>query len=562
MEKNFILNIPDVSFYANAMRKVGYDNYEALCEFSDNSIEKDVNATFCNFSIVKTKNNKSIEQLIISDDGNGLSEKYADTFFNFGVSSKDATCYGGYGLGAKTAALSMGRRITLYTKQENSPIFKYVFDLDVILEEKKPVTHKVLGDFLTKEEKDLFFNNIKNPNHGTMIIVDKLDSLTCNTITSFKQTLHQRLSKNYSYILQYNPTTKITIDNDEIKPISYVGGVDKNGKQFDATLLNSVTTEFQGLPIKIECYYLETPYGLMDGKNYDIPVNQQNCGFYFFRNGRLVGGGLKPDNVVNNGAFGGDGHSSRFRVLVFYGGEMDAYINLATFNKMINDKKELNDKFRLFLKKHTEESYRTFLQLDSGRIQANRERKDAEKDAEMSKRIKNLLDERHLNINNKQAKNKKNEEEEKNNHPTLKGKRATHIKMRDRSVANIRKNSDWFGEYITSYAMSPYDDFYQVRFNNGKYDFIINGNHPCHVEVWDTLDDNQKLKLAIYFCTHEISIIKADLDDEARDILFNNLDIIKQCHNQFLHKMFGEIYLKKAKTKLNKQAELEFTPSY
>ena len=118
------------------MRKVGYDNYEALCEFSDNSIEKDVNATFCNFSIVKTKNNKSIEQLIISDDGKGLSEKYADTFFNFGVSSKDASCYGGYGLGAKTAALSMGRRITLYTKQENNPIFKYVFDLDVILEQK------------------------------------------------------------------------------------------------------------------------------------------------------------------------------------------------------------------------------------------------------------------------------------------------------------------------------------------------------------------------------------------------------------------------------------------
>lgn len=77
----------------------------------------------------------------------------------------------------------------------------------------------------------------------------------------------------------------------------------------------------------------------------------------------------------------------------------------------------------------------------------------------------------------------------------------------------------------------------------------------------DTLDDNQKLKLAIYFCTHEISIIKADLDDEARDILFNNLDIIKQCHNQFLHKMFGEIYLKKVKPKLIKQAELEFVGS-
>ena len=205
MNTKFILNTPDPSFYLNAMRKCGYDNYDALCEFADNSIEKDVESSFCDFTIVNSVDGKNIEKIIISDDGNGLEEQHADTFFNMGVSTKDASCYGGYGLGAKTAGLSMGRRITLYTKQVNAPIFKYVFDLDVIADQNCVGTIKINETEIPANEISLFWESIKNTDHGTMVVIDKLDQLTCKNPAAFKNTLHNRLSKNYSMILSQKP---------------------------------------------------------------------------------------------------------------------------------------------------------------------------------------------------------------------------------------------------------------------------------------------------------------------------------------------------------------------
>lgn len=557
MKSNFILNSPDVSFYLNAMRKCGYDNYDALCEFADNSIEKDVESTFCDFTIIKTEDGKNIDKLVISDNGNGLEEKHADTFFNMGTSTKDASCYGGYGLGAKTAGMSMGKRITLYTKQSNSPIFKYIFDLDFIAEEKCVGTIKISEENIPSNEISLFFDRIKNTEHGTMIVIDKLDSLTCKNATTFKNTLSSRLSKNYSMILSQKSHTNISIEGDTIRPISYVGGVDKNGNVFEGRLLDAVNTEYKGCPVTIECYYLPTPFGIIDSDNYDIPANQKNCGLYFFRNGRLVGSGLKPRGAISKGEIGGDGHSSRFRALVKYGGEMDAHINLATFNKMVSDSKEFDEDFKKFLFKHINKSYSTFRVLENERLRSNNARETEESDAEMTKGIKNLIKESKLKITNKQAKNKDNENEPKKEPTNLK-RNTSGVKHRDRTIYSENNTDNWFSKYYTSWNLSPYDDFYKVMYINGKYEFIINGNHPCYERFWSTLDKEQAMNLVMYFCTYEISITKAELEDDETNILLENLEIIKECHNKFLHKFYTKKRITAPSITVNRQTEMEF----
>lgn len=558
MSENFILNTPDVSFYSNSMRKCGYDNYEALCEFSDNSIEKYVEGTFCNFSFIKSEDGRQIEKIIVSDDGKGIEERIADSFFNFGVSTKDASCYGGYGLGAKTAALSMGRRITLYTKQNNAPIFKYVFDLDVIQEKKTPLTLKEGEETLTQDEVSFFFDNIKNTNNGTVIIVDKLDALTCKTPAMFKATLNNRLRKNYSYILTENKNISITIEGEKIKPLSYVGGIDKNGEAFNGVLLDRITTTYKGCPITIETYFLNTKIGVIDSQNYDIPANQKNCGLYFFRNGRLVGSGLKPEGVISKGEIGGDGHSSHFRGLVYYSGEMDNFINLATFNKMINDKKELNEDFRNFLHKHINPSYRTYTKLNKIRINENNTQRNKEKAAELTKRVKNFINDHKVRLANNHAKNNRNDNESK---PTVKNT-TTNSRKRERSLHNIYECANWFGEVMYSNNLSPQDRLYQTVYDNGKYNFIINTNNPSYAPFWERFDDDLELLFIIYTCTYDISIMKADIEDESRDILLNNLEIIEECHNNLLHKFFKNFEQKidnrPINVTVNKQSELEF----
>ena len=544
MSKKFINSSPSIAFYINALRNVGYDNYDALCEFSDNSLEKDVQATFCNFSFIKSKEEgKVIDKLIIADDGVGISEMNADNFFKLGFTFKEFINLGGYGSGAKTAALSMAKRIVLLTKQRENKLFKYVFDLDVLLEANEVICEKIEMENIPSEEIDLFFQQVRNSDNGTVIILEKIDRFSNKSIESFKQTFNKRLSTNYSLFIEQNPTTKILVEGKEINKISYIGGTNKNNEPFEGRLINSIETTYKDCPISIKCYYLYQETGLIDNDSYDIPTNQKTCGIYFFRNNRLVGGGLKPYGAINRGSIGGDGHSSSFRVIVNYGGEMDANITIATFNKMVTDGKELDEEFRDFLFRHINPSYRIFKQMENDRLKDTKDESSKKLSADLTKKAKNIIDDKKINLVNKQAINKKKEEDKTNKDTDTENKKNTSgVKKRDRSISNEKKSSNWLGSINVVDTLSQYDDLYHLTQDNGKYNFFINQNHPFYDKVLTKLDDDSLFDFVMFMLTNEIAVFKADISDEdLRNNLLNALELIKREHSRFIFDMYKDV---------------------
>ena len=111
----------------NAVANMGYDPEVALCDLIDNCID----AQASNIDVVLEKESQEEEGLpatigayIIADDGIGMDEQTLIGAFTLGTERDyPSGSLGKFGLGLKSAGLSLGREIILLTAQENqSPL--------------------------------------------------------------------------------------------------------------------------------------------------------------------------------------------------------------------------------------------------------------------------------------------------------------------------------------------------------------------------------------------------------------------------------------------------------
>ena len=108
-------NNPNAKILIYAMQHLGYDNYVALCDIIDNSI--DANATKIKVFITNKNDNF---QIIILDNGCGMSKDTLDEALKFGSDSShdEISDLGKYGMGLSTAGLSLADKTTVLTLNE------------------------------------------------------------------------------------------------------------------------------------------------------------------------------------------------------------------------------------------------------------------------------------------------------------------------------------------------------------------------------------------------------------------------------------------------------------
>ena len=70
METNSIM-VRD-SFVVNALRNCGYNNYAAIADIIDNSIEPNVNASKVEITLETAGRGEPISTIVIADDGSGM----------------------------------------------------------------------------------------------------------------------------------------------------------------------------------------------------------------------------------------------------------------------------------------------------------------------------------------------------------------------------------------------------------------------------------------------------------------------------------------------------------
>lgn len=182
---------PNWGKFIESLRYVGYNNYDAIKDLIDNSIDADADTVLVNIKQASSnsfngprlsnKKGKRIESITIADNGSGMTADQLIEAMKLGSESEyNSASLGKFGMGLITASISMGRRLTVLTKTEDSEdINMAVLDLDnVVATGKMQIVHKTikledLGEkFFGKQVFEVY-------NHGTVVKIDKLDQITC-----------------------------------------------------------------------------------------------------------------------------------------------------------------------------------------------------------------------------------------------------------------------------------------------------------------------------------------------------------------------------------------------
>jgi hypothetical protein len=118
----------------NSLRGLGYNNTtSAVCEHLDNAIQWGASDTRIYFSQRGKKGEGEVD-VLIWDNGMGMAPNVLKASMSFGGSMvyDDRKGIGRYGMGMKTAALSMGPVLEVYSWQEPNAFYNMTLDVDEI----------------------------------------------------------------------------------------------------------------------------------------------------------------------------------------------------------------------------------------------------------------------------------------------------------------------------------------------------------------------------------------------------------------------------------------------
>lgn len=158
-----IQSIPEARLLLTSLRSVGYNEETAIADIIDNCISAQAHKIKIHFDW----ENKRIS---ISDDGFGMSEK--DLIENMRIGSSDPRKIraeddlGRFGMGMKTAAFSLGKKLTVVTKS-NSVVCNATWDLDQIPE--------IGWNLIIQDESEISEFSSQLDARGTIVVIENLD---------------------------------------------------------------------------------------------------------------------------------------------------------------------------------------------------------------------------------------------------------------------------------------------------------------------------------------------------------------------------------------------------
>ena len=158
----------------HAVARIGYDTEVALCDLIDNCIDAD--ATSIRVDLKKDEHEQegqsdTIAAYQISDDGIGMDRDTLIGAFTLGTSREYRSgSLGKFGLGLKSAGLSLGSEITILTQSEGSdPLCARLSMLDVEQSGKYEVDLGDIPDALLP-----VWDSSSIDGHGTILLIDNL----------------------------------------------------------------------------------------------------------------------------------------------------------------------------------------------------------------------------------------------------------------------------------------------------------------------------------------------------------------------------------------------------
>jgi len=364
-------NEPNAGKLIESLRYLGYDNYIAIADIIDNSL--DAEAT--NIKI-RVKTVKGDFHILVADNGNGMDRDTLDQALRLGsITEKNRLSdLGRFGMGLVTAGLSLGRRTTVITNQ-NGGYLTSIVDLDEVIRTNSFC--KYVGAS-SKEERAALESEFPNSSSGTIVIFEKCDGIKNTNVTQFVNALKKHLGRIHRYFIIAGREIYV---NDSI-----VGIVDPlelsnaetevySDEEYPITVKSNGREQQENIRVRIALI----PRDVSGGQR-DLDTNIQNQGFYILRNNREIRAHDNLDMFVKHNDL------NRLRGEIFFTGEMDTLIGIDFTKRAIVLDQSLKDKLFSYI----EPQVRTIRQ----RERSERRVKESEEITGFHKQAEKYIDEK------------------------------------------------------------------------------------------------------------------------------------------------------------------------
>jgi hypothetical protein len=177
---DFEISPPSAAAMLESLRAYGYSLNSAIADLIDNSITAKAKNVWIT---LRWDGEKS--WITIRDDGIGMSEEQLSKAMVAGSQSpldqREQHDLGRFGLGLKTASLSLARSLTVASKTKGTPVAVRRWDLDYIAEQQTNEWRLLKTGRNNSGEK---LEGIETRNSGTLVLLENLDKLCSGTVAT------------------------------------------------------------------------------------------------------------------------------------------------------------------------------------------------------------------------------------------------------------------------------------------------------------------------------------------------------------------------------------------
>jgi|GEM_PF-6472555 len=339
---------PSAGRIAHAIAAFPYDPLTATMDIVDNSVENGASAVSVSF---QTKG-KTIEQIVIADNGTGIPNAIVDEVLRAGSRTEHlyrTTSLSRFGVGLKGAGFALATNITLFTRNEFGQIVRRSIDQvkiersDRWEQEARPATVEE-HSFFDNALATLPGSNPKPGGTGTVILLRGI-KLQTRDLSKLRSNLVRNAGQTYGKFLAYSGDSfrslSINIDNVPVEPFDPLHRENPDTQ----SIYRREKIDFEdGSSAFFTAVALPHPHTQSEEIARRYRYTQKNQGAYVYRNGRLVRTG------ETFGLFSRDFHLNAFRVEIEYDSSADSHfkVDVAKSTVVLDDEAEakLKDFFR------------------------------------------------------------------------------------------------------------------------------------------------------------------------------------------------------------------------
>ncbi len=278
----FIKNHPNAAKLLSSLRNTGYDSYAAVEDIIDNSIDADARRIKIGISIVGKE-----PRVTIADDGSGMTKEILDEALKLGSETEkdEMSDLGKYGMGLCTASISMAKRLKVITRKVDGGYWSSVQDLDEVVK-----ANDFIKELQESDNDDIaLFKELVESDHGTLVILSKIDRLSNTNVSIFATTLSKEIGRIYRKFIAAGIEFRVNDKKVEgIDPLM----LDVEGTQVYSDEEYEVPSHKGKEKVNVRVVFLPSVNEQLE-KEYKMNISSQ--GFYILRNNREIANGVTLD---------------------------------------------------------------------------------------------------------------------------------------------------------------------------------------------------------------------------------------------------------------------------